>query len=360
MDVAVIGAGQAGLAVAFHLRDLGARLAVLDAGPTAGGAWQHRWPSLTLGRTHRLADLPGMRELGLSFDDVPSGLPARDAVPGVLAQYERAYGLPVARPVRVTRVTRTQGVFLLEAAPGSEVPVLESRVVVSATGTWTRPRQPVVPGIDMFQGSQLTTPEYPGAGAFAGMRVAVIGGGLSALGFMDELAGTASEIRWYTRRPPQIIEDASSELGLARGRAAVAAQDAAASAGLPLPSIVSATGIPLTPPVRRLRARGLLHAHPMPVRLSPVGLVSADGTTWEADAIIWAIGFEPALDHLRPLGVPGTGGGLRVDKGRVAGMPGLMLAGYAGQASTISASRAARATAAFARAYLAGSTDWPV
>ncbi|WP_062202280.1 FAD-dependent oxidoreductase [Demequina salsinemoris] len=359
MDVAVIGAGQAGLAVAYHLRDLGPRVALVDAGPRAGGAWQHRWPSLTLGRTHSLADLPGMRAAGLSFSDADPRVPARDTVPELMSRYEEAYGLHVARPVRIVRVTRESGRFVIEAAPGGPVPRLEARAVVNATGTWTAPRVPELPGRDTFAGRQITTAGYPGAHAFAGLRVAVVGGGLSALGFMDELAPVASALRWYTRRPPVIRDDASSELGFARGRAAVEAQDAAALAGQLLPSIVSVTGIPLTPPVRRLKARGLLDSHPMPVRMVPDGLVETDGSVWAADAIIWATGFDHALDHLEPLGIRGADGGVRVDQGRVVGQPGLILAGYAGQASTVSAARAARTSARHVREHLSGAADWP-
>ncbi|WP_084126519.1 FAD-dependent oxidoreductase [Demequina sp. NBRC 110054] len=359
MDVAVIGAGQAGLAVAYHLRDLGARLAIVDAGPRPGGAWQHRWPSLTLGRTHSVADLPGMRAAGLSFADADTRTPARDTVPDLMGRYEEAYGLRVTRPVRIERVTREGQGFLLEAGPGSPLPRLEARAIVSATGTWTAPRVPHLPGRELFQGRQLTTPEYPGADALAGMRVAVVGGGLSALGFMDELAPRVADLRWYTRRPPVIHEDASPELGFARGREAVEAQDAAALAGEPLPSIVSVTGIPMTPPVRRLRARGLLDAHPMPVRMSATGLVESDGSEWSADAVIWATGFDHALGHLEPLGLRHDDGGVQVDEGRVVGHPGVILAGYAGQASTISASRGARTSARHLRVFLAGEGDWP-
>ncbi len=359
MDVAVIGAGQAGLAVAYHLRDLGARLAIVDAGPGPGGAWQHRWPSLTLGRTHSRADLPGMREAGLSFAEASSSQPAREVVPAIMERYERAYGLSVARPVRIVRVRATPGGFALEAAPGSPVPHLEAKVVVSACGTWTAPRLPDVPGRTLFEGAQYTTPEYPGAEAFRGKRVAVVGGGLSAIGFLDELSTVATEVRWYTRRPPRIEDDASTELGLERGRRAVLAQDEAAAEGLPLPSIVSVTGIPLTPPVRRLRARDLLHAHPMPIAMTESGMTQADGTDWPADAVIWATGFEHALGHLEPLGIHTDAGGVRVDEGRVVGVPGLVLAGYAGQASTISAARQARRSARHVRRYLSGDQEWP-
>src|SRR5690606_37491948 len=65
VDVVVIGAGQAGLSTAYHLRRLGLApvrgFVVLDRSPAPGGAWQFRWPSLTLSTVNRIHDLPGMR-----------------------------------------------------------------------------------------------------------------------------------------------------------------------------------------------------------------------------------------------------------------------------------------------------------
>ena len=72
VKVAVIGAGQAGLSVAYYLRrfELVADedFVMLDRAPGPGGAWQHRWSSLRLGTAHRVNDLPGMGELGISFE----------------------------------------------------------------------------------------------------------------------------------------------------------------------------------------------------------------------------------------------------------------------------------------------------
>src|SRR5699024_11857101 len=66
-QVVVIGAGQAGLSVAWHLRRLGLvpsdGFVVLDRGPEPGGAWQFRWRSLRLDKVHKVNDLPGMEEL---------------------------------------------------------------------------------------------------------------------------------------------------------------------------------------------------------------------------------------------------------------------------------------------------------
>ena len=54
----VIGAGQAGLSAAYHLQRLGIGFVVLDANERAGGAWQHRWDSLTMRDVHGVAALP--------------------------------------------------------------------------------------------------------------------------------------------------------------------------------------------------------------------------------------------------------------------------------------------------------------
>jgi cation diffusion facilitator CzcD-associated flavoprotein CzcO len=65
IDIVVIGAGQAGLASAYHLKKRGLApergFVVLDQSPQPGGAWQFRWPSLKLSTVNRIHDLPGMR-----------------------------------------------------------------------------------------------------------------------------------------------------------------------------------------------------------------------------------------------------------------------------------------------------------
>jgi cation diffusion facilitator CzcD-associated flavoprotein CzcO len=64
VDVIVIGAGQAGLSAAYHLVRLGFapydEVVVLDRNDDPGGAWQHRWDSLTMKDVHGIASLPGL------------------------------------------------------------------------------------------------------------------------------------------------------------------------------------------------------------------------------------------------------------------------------------------------------------
>ena len=86
---------------------------MLDRGPGTGGAWQHRWEALRLGYAHRVNDLPGMDELGVSFDTADRQLPAKDVVADFYARYEEHFGLKVVRPANVTRVEQTLDGFIV-------------------------------------------------------------------------------------------------------------------------------------------------------------------------------------------------------------------------------------------------------
>uniref|UniRef100_A0A942SY00 NAD(P)/FAD-dependent oxidoreductase n=1 Tax=Neobacillus citreus TaxID=2833578 RepID=A0A942SY00_9BACI len=345
--VVVIGAGQAGLSVAYHLQRLGLEpgsdLVVLDRAPSTGGAWQFRWEALRLGSAHRVHDLPGMQEMGLHFDDADRSRPARDVVGEYYRRFEEHHGLRVRRPVAVTAVERAEGhdalVVTVRAADGT-VSRIRAEVVVNASGTWGTPFVPWYPGRDVFRGRQLDTTEYRSAAEFAGQDVVVVGGGTSAIGFLLELDGVARSTRWFTRRP--VVWSESPALDTASAVAAVDEQDRAARAGAVLPSIVSGTGVPVS---RRIRAgidRGVLRDEPLFRRLDETGVVTADGEQVHADAVIWATGFRADLRHLAPLHLRTADGGVAVVDGRSVDEPRLFLAGYGPQASTIGANRAGR------------------
>lgn len=355
-SVVIVGAGQAGLAVAYFLRRSGLRpghdFLVLDAGPRAGGAWQHRWEALRLGDTHKVHDLPGMHEMGLTFEDAPRDRPARDVVAAYYARYERHFDLPVVRPASVTWVERREGGYHLTLAPGGQFDSIDAEIIVNATGTWTNPRLPAIAGRREFSGTQVTTPEWVSADPFAGRQVAVVGGGTSALGFLDELANVGATTLWYTRREPVFVDD-EPWLSETRGARAVSLQDAAARSGSILPSIVSVTGLARNPLVERLEARGQLRRRPMFRRIDPDGVVEQDGTFTYVDAIVWATGFRAELRHLEGLGLSGMGGAITVQRGQVVSEPTLYMAGYGPQASTVSSNRAGRVTAKLIVAQLA-------
>ncbi|MGP9536791.1 FAD-dependent oxidoreductase [Brachybacterium sp. AOP43-C2-M15] len=354
-DVVVIGAGQAGLSAAHHLsRRGGLEVVVLDAEDGPGGAWRHRWESLTMATVNGIRELPGMPPVAVADD-----LPARRAVPDHFADFERRLPLPIERPVRVTLVEDDPSgagpgprPLLVHSADGDgrrRAP-LRTRAVLNATGTWTRPFVPAIPGAASFRGVQLHTADYRGAVAFTGRRVGIVGGGISALGHLLEIA-EVGETFWYTRREPRFDE---RRFTAERGREAVAGVRERVEQGLPVASVVSATGLAWTPELREARSRGILARRPMFARLTGTGVVEADGTRTELDVVLWATGFRHELRHLRGLSLRNEHGGITMDGTAVAGDPRVHLLGYGPSASTVGANRAGRAAVRRLHADLVG------
>lgn len=352
IDVVVVGAGQAGLSAAYHLRRSGyvpgRDFVVLDHAPEPGGAWQFRWPSLTYGKVHGMHALPGMELTGAD-----TSRPSSEVIGGYFARYEEAFGLRVRRPVHVTAVREGDGGRLrVETSEG----VYAARALINATGTWDRPFWPRYPGQETFRGRQLHTADYPGPEAFAGLRVVVVGGGASGTQHLLEIADVAAGTTWVTRSEP-VFRDGS--FGEAEGRAAVALVEERVRQGLPPRSVVSVTGLPLNDALRRARARGVLDRQPMFDRITPTGVAwdaSDDGEARavDADVILWATGFRAAIDHLAPLRLREPGGGIRVDGTRAVRDERVHLVGYGPSASTIGANRAGRAAVREVRRLLEG------
>ncbi|MER7312825.1 MULTISPECIES: NAD(P)-binding domain-containing protein [Streptomyces] len=336
LDVVVIGAGQAGLSAAYHLRRTGAEperdFVVLDHAPRPGGAWQFRWPSLTYGKVHGMHSLPGMKLTGA--DD---SRPSSEVIGAYFAAYERRFGLRVRRPVEVSAVREGEGGRLLvETSEGAYAP----RALINATGTWDRPFWPRYPGQETFRGRQLHTADYAGPEEFTGRRVVVVGGGASGTQHLMEIADVAAATYWVTRRTPVFREGPFDQ---ERGRAAVAMVEDRVRRGLPPQSVVSVTGLPLNDAVRRAREQGVLDRLPMFERITESGVMWEDGRTVEADVILWATGFRPAVGHLAPLSLREPGGGIRVEDTRAVRDARVHLVGYGPSASTIGANRAGRA-----------------
>lgn len=337
LEVVVIGAGQAGLSAAYHLVRLGFtpydEVVVLDRNPSPGGAWQHRWDSLTMHDVHGIANLPGV--------PVPSsagGERANAFVPSYFASYEKKFALPVVRPVSVERVQRISGSgqadesgFLVQ----TEVSSYRTKALVNATGTWDRPFIPWYPG--HFDGRQLHTADYRGAAELAGQEVLVVGGGASAVQLLAEISEVASTT-WVTRRPPEwrTSDDFTPEYG----RQVVARVEERVRAGLPPRSVVSVTGLHLRPQEQAAWDRGVYTRQEMFARLTPDGAVWPDGRHQHFDTVLWATGFRADLAHLAPLHLREPSGGIQMSNTVTTKDPRIHLVGYGPSASTIGANRA--------------------
>lgn len=349
LDIVVIGAGQAGLSSAYHLRQLGLvpgrDFLVLDRAPQPGGAWQYRWPSLTLSTVNRVHDLPG-----LSFAETAGGdasVQAAVAVPHYFAAYEERFGLGVLRPTTVSIVCDRGGRLRIESDRG----LFSARGIINATGTWEKPYIPDYPGAASFAGKQLHTHDFHAAEDFAGRHVLIVGGGISAIQLLDQISAV-TRTTWVTRTPPRFREGPFDQEA---GRAAVKLVEDRVRAGLPPNSVVSVTGLPLSPAILAMRERGVLERQDIFSEITPTGVRWADGRILDVDVILWCTGFRSALDHLAPLQLREPSGGITMT-GRLATQvardPRIHLVGYGPSASTIGANRAGAAAARELTAYL--------
>jgi hypothetical protein len=347
--ITVIGAGQAGLSAGHHLQKRGYASAIehpqaersfvmLDAEAAPGGAWQHRWESLRMATVNGIFDLPGFEQ-----PPVDSAESSRTAVPRYFAAFERERQLPILRPVAVTAVERADddadGDLLVSSSAGT----WRTRAVINATGTWNSPRLPAYPGADAFLGRQLHTRDYVSADAFRGQRVAVVGGGISAVQLLEELSAITTTL-WYTRREPVFLEGEFEPETI--GRDVIERVTADAEAGRPTGSVVSYTGLLWTDYARRAAARAALERRPMFTAIEPRGVREADGTFTSVDAILWATGFTADLAHLDPLALRNELGAVQVRGTRVVAEPRVHLIGFGPSQSTVGANRAGRAAVA--------------
>lgn len=340
IDIVVIGAGQAGLSAAYHLKKQGLEpmkdFVVLDQSPQAGGAWQYRWPSLTLSTVNRIHDLPGMA-FSDAIESNAAEVQARVAVPQYFDVYEKTFGLNVIRPVKVNVVCERDERYRVE----TDRMHFSARGIINATGTWESPYIPGYPGADYFRGQQLHTKDYKTAAEFRNKHVLIVGGGISAIQLLDEIS-KVTKTTWVTRRPPEFREGPFDENA---GRTAVALVEERVRQGLPPASVVSVTGLPVTPAIEAMKARGVLNRKPMFSDITEHGVRWEDGTELNVDIILWCTGFRSSLDHLAPLMLKEITGGIIMGgklATKVEKRPDVHLIGYGPSASTIGANRAGR------------------
>ena len=335
--MAVIGGGQAALAVGYYLRrrtDLS--FVILDSENGPGGAWRHGWDSLRGFSPARYSSLPGRL--------MPGGedkYPTRDEVVDYLANYEKRYELPVRRPVRVEGVYREEG----RLAVGMDHVRVPARTVVSATGTWRHPHVPDYPGRETFRGEQTHSAHYVRPEPYANKRVLVVGRGNSGAQILAEVSRVA-ETTWVTLKKPTLLPDDVDgrvlfERATRRYRSMQQGNEEEPVGGL--------GDIVMVPPVREARDRGVLESVRPFGSFTEEGVVWPDGTEEPIDAVIWCTGFRPSLGHLEPLDVIGDDGRVDTDGTRSVLERRLWLVGYGdwtgyASATLVGVGRTARST----------------
>jgi putative flavoprotein involved in K+ transport len=181
LDVVVIGGGQAGLAMAWHLAQQGRRFVVLEAAPALGQVWRNRWDSLKLFTPAQYDALPGM-----AFPAPADTYPTKDPVADYLQTYAAALDLPVRLNAQVTDLRRVGDDFEVGTADAS----YQARKVVVATGPFQVPFVPPPAAKLDPSVTQVHSADYRNPQALPEGPVLVVGGGNSGFQIAEELAAT--------------------------------------------------------------------------------------------------------------------------------------------------------------------------
>jgi putative flavoprotein involved in K+ transport len=195
LDVVVIGASQAGLAIGYHLARRGVRFVILDAGSDVGHVWRSRWDSLTLFTPGQYSGLPRM-----AFPSPKDTYPSKDDVASYLQSYVSAFNLPVNLNVKVTSLTEREGKYLVRTASEG----FTADQVVVATGPFQVPFvPPIIRDLDDMV-FQIHSADYRHPGQLPDGEVLVVGGGNSGFQIAEELAATRKVTLAVGQRVPSL------------------------------------------------------------------------------------------------------------------------------------------------------------
>jgi putative flavoprotein involved in K+ transport len=179
VEVLVIGAGQAGLAMSEHLGAAGVPHLVLERHRIAERWRSQRWDSLVTNGPVWHDRFPGLEFDGLAPDDFAS----KDQVADYFCAYAEKIASPVRCSVDVTAVRRRSGGagFRVDTSEGT----VDARFVVVATGPFQAPVIPPIVPVDAV--AQLHSSSYRNPGQLPDGAVLVVGAGSSGVQIADEL-----------------------------------------------------------------------------------------------------------------------------------------------------------------------------
>ena len=321
VDTVVIGGGQAGLTVGFHLKRLGVDFVILDASARVGDAWRKRWDSLMLFTPARMNGLPEM-----PFPAAGNSSVSKDQVADYLEEYAAQMDLPVRSGVKVSRLYRDGDDYVVEAGPQ----LIRAAHVVVAMANYQVPH---VPGFapDLSPDIvQMHSTQYRNLSQLQDGDVLVVGAGNSGAEISKEatrshrtfLAGTESGSipfrleSWFGRH----IGTRLVRFGAIR----------VLSTSTPIGRKARPKMLDKSAPLVRVRPQDIVAAGVERVgRVNGVenGLPVVDGQgALDVANVIWCTGFKPGFDWI-DLDVFDDAGRPRHERGVVPEHPGLYFVG---------------------------------
>jgi putative flavoprotein involved in K+ transport len=328
-ETVVIGGGQAGLSTGYYLQKRGLPFVILDATDRVGDSWRVRWDSMRLFTPAKFDGLAGMPFPGSRFR-----APSKDEMGDYLESYAERFDMPVRSGVKVERLSRDGGRFVVQTRNGR----LEADQVVVATGAFQTPKVPAFardldPAI-----VQLHSIDYRNPSQLREGGVLVVGVGNSGADISIEVA--RSHPTWLAGRES--------------GHVPVRIDGFAARFVIPVVRFMGHHVLKWTTPIgRKVMPKMKTMATPL-IRVKPKDIVSAgvqrvprvagvrdglplldDGRVLEVANVIWCTGSRQEFSWI-DLPILDETGTPRHRRGIVADQPGLFFVGLHFQYSATS------------------------
>jgi putative flavoprotein involved in K+ transport len=321
-ETVIVGGGQAGLAVGYHLSQQGHSFVILDASDRIGDSWRKRWDSLRLYSPALRDGLPG-----LPFPAPRTAYPTKDEMGDYLEQYATRFELPVRSATAVETLTMEDGHY---SANAGEVRFEADNVVV-ATGVFQQPHMPAFAGELDPSITQLHSSDYRNLSQLQEGPVLVVGAAHSGSDIAHEASGSHDVILSGTDTGQLPVP-----IGSRRGRLGFRAL---VFVGTHVLNVDTPLGRKMRPHVRhgggpllRYRRKELLAAGVERVVERTAGVkdglpVLDDGRVLDVRNVVWCTGFRPDFSWIRVPFERGADGFPVQYRGAVASSPGLYFTG---------------------------------